>query len=300
MTSLTNMSASVHQRLLNRANSEKRTFNELLQYYSMERFLYRLGQSKHSEQFVLKGAIVFLVWQVPLSRPTRDIDFLGYTENSVENLEQIVKSICEQSVEIDGIEFDVDTIQGLIIKEGAEYHGVRITFLAFLGNARVHMQLDVGFADIITPPPIQTEMPTLLDEFNKPFVRVYPPETVVAEKFQTMVDLGMFNSRIKDFYDLWFITRTMIFNYSLLHEAIENTFFHRNTPIPIDTPPALTKEFANQKQVQWEAFLKKNQLTDAPTDIRHVQNLLFEFFKPLIFPSEIHYTQWSSTHGWVV
>ncbi len=211
MTAL-NSAASIHQRLLNKASAESKPFNELLQYYANERFLFRVSESPHGKRFVLKGALVFLAWQVPLTRSTRDMDFLGFTDNSVVNLVQIVREICSQPVEPDGIVFDSSTVQGESITDEADYPGVRINFLGFLGKAKIHMRLDVGFADVVTPSPIELELPTILDKMSKPCLRIYPPETVIAEKFQAMIALGMINSRMKDFYDIWFMAKSMEFD----------------------------------------------------------------------------------------
>lgn len=250
MTAASNLSASIHQKLLNKAKTEQRPFNELLQYYTIERFLYRLGESPYSRRFVLKGALVFLAWQAPLTRPTRDIDFLGFTENSVENLVRIVREVCGQTVEPDGLSFDPESIEGEIMKEDAEYQGVRINFLGYLRKARINMRLDIGFADVVTPSPKELKFPTIFESLNKPSIRAYPPETVVAEKFQAMVALATVNSRMKDFFDLWYMANSMQFELGLLREAIENTFRQRNTPLPEYMPIALTNEFAARQQVQ--------------------------------------------------
>ena len=293
-----NTAASIRQRLLNKAAEENRTFNELLQYYAIERFLYRLGESSHCSQFVLKGALVFLAWQAPITRPTRDMDFLGFTSNSVENLIRIVQEVCNQPVDPDGLIFDPASVHGEIIKEEADYEGVRVSFLGFLGKAQIHMRLDVGFADVVTPEPQALEFPTILDSMSKPCIRAYPPETVVAEKFQAMIALGMINSRMKDFYDLWFMAKSMEFDFHLLRKAIFNTFDRRKTTIPEDTPTAFTNEFADQKQVLWVAFLKKNQIMDAPIKLIDAIQVLREFLYPLIDPSEKLLSRWSPGIGW--
>jgi hypothetical protein len=298
VTPISNIAASIHQRLLNKAMAERRPFNELLQYYAIERFLFRLGQSSYGKQFVLKGALVFLAWQVRLTRPTRDMDFLGFTENSIENLVHIVQEICTQTVDGDGILFDPQTVEGAVIKEDAEYSGVRVAFLGYLGKAKINMRLDVGFADVVTPHPNEIEFQTILEGSSKPCIRAYPPETVIAEKFQAMVDLGMANSRLKDFYDLWFMASTMEFDYGLLMEAITTTFKNRGTPFPESTSPALTEEFAAQKQVQWVSFLKKSQIVDAPTSLYDVIQGLTRFFTPLVNPNGEVFRHWSPTTGW--
>ncbi len=293
-----NNAASVHQQILNKAVSEYRPFNELLQYYAIERFLYRLGESPHCKQFVLKGALVFLAWRAPLTRPTRDMDFLGYTNNSVDNLVRIVQEICDQSVDADGMVFDPASVQGENIKEEADYQGVRVSFLGFLGKAQIHMRLDVGFADIVTPDPDELELPTILESMSKPCIRAYPPETVIAEKFQAMVSLGMINSRMKDFYDIWFMAQSMEFDFHLLWEAVLNTFDRRKTVIPKETLTAFTNEFTDQKQVLWAVFLKKNQIEDAPKSLVDIIQVLKVFFDPIISPTEKRFSHWSPQVGW--
>jgi len=225
-----NAATSIHQRLLNKTAAEHRTFNELLQYYAIERFLHRLGESPYCDRFVLKGALVFLAWQAPLTRPTRDMDFLGFTSNSVDNLIRIVQEVCNQPVEPDGLMFDPASVHGEIIKEEADYEGVRVRFLGFLGKAQIHMQLDVGFVDIVTPNPETIEFPVILDNMSKPCIRAYPPETVIAEKFQAVIALGMINSRMKDFYDLWFMTQTMEFGFPLLWKRFKKPSSEEKQP----------------------------------------------------------------------
>jgi hypothetical protein len=293
-----NNAASIHQRILNKAAVEHKPFNELLQYYAIERFLYRLGESPHCNQFVLKGALVFLAWQATLTRPTRDIDFLGYTNNSIDNLIRIVQEVCNQPVDADGLIFDPASVHGEIIKEEGDYQGVRITFLGFLGKAQIHMRLDVGFADVVTPDPDELEFPTTLDNMSKPCIRAYPPETVIAEKFQAMVALGMINSRMKDFYDIWFMAETMEFDFHLLSEAVLNTFNRRKTAIPKEIPTAFTDEFASKKQVQWAGFLRKNQIEDAPKDMMKIVYLIKIFLDPVIYPLETPPAHWSTKAGW--
>ena len=195
-----NTGASVRQKLLNKAREEKRPFQELLQYYAMERFLYRLSQSHHSGCFTLKGALMLWAMQGPTSRPTRDIDMLGQTSNEPEAILAQVREIIAAEVVDDGLRFDPDTLKAEAITEDADYQGLRVTFTGFLDSARVPMQLDVGFGDPIFPFPSWLEFPTLLD-FPAARIKCYTPESSIAEKFQAMVNLGELNSRMKDFYD---------------------------------------------------------------------------------------------------
>lgn len=160
------------------------------------------------------------------------------------------------------------------------------------------MRLDVGFADVVTPPPDELEFPTILDRLSEPCIRAYPPETMIAEKFQAMIALGMINSRMKDFYDLWFMAKSMDFDFHLLREAVFNTFARRKTGIPKETPTAFTNEFADKKQVLWAGFLKKNQIEDAPQSLVDAIQLLQEFLRPVIYPSETRLSRWSPQVGW--
>ena len=298
MNQTVNTAASVRQKLLNISRTENRVFNEVLQYYAMERFLYRLGQSPYANHFVLKGAFVFRIMEMPVSRPTRDLDFLGITRNSVENVVNLVKEICEVTVPEDGLIYDPVSVCGKVIKGSADYPGVKVSFLAYLGKARINMQLDVGFADVVTPEPKTQQVPTILPQFAAPVVRVYPPPTIVAEKFQAMVDLGMMNSRLKDFYDVWFLSENVEFSFSELKLAVHNTFIHRQTEIPSETPIALTADFAITKQVQWNALIRKNHLDDAPADFSEVLILLQRFLVPICLGSDEGLLQWVPGRGW--
>lgn len=221
---------SVHDRLLNLSKSSRRPFNETFQLYAMERFLYRLSKSAHSTKFVLKGGLMLRVWKAPVSRPTKDIDLLGHTQNSVANLVSIVRAVCDQSVEPDGMRFDSSSIAGASINEDAEYNGIRVKFLGHLGTARASMQLDVGFGDAVEPPPVDIELPTLLD-FPVTKLRGYQRETTIAEKFHAMVILGTLNGRMKDFYDLWLLAQNFDFEREHLTKAVGATFATRSTAI---------------------------------------------------------------------
>lgn len=278
---LRNVAASVRQRLTNAAKQTGRPFQEVLQYFAMERFLYRLSLSPHNERFVLKGALMFNVWGAPASRPTRDIDFLARLNNSVETILPVIRDVCQQAVEPDGLIFDVDSIVGQVIKEDADYTGVRVTFLANLENARIPMQVDIGFGDVIVPEAALTDYPTLL-ELAAPRLRAYPRETVVAEKFEAMVKLGQLNSRLKDFFDLWLLPRQFEFDGRILSTAVTRTFAHRRTAIT-PQPVALTAAFANDpiKQTQWKGFLRKSRIDIAPQDLPAVIEAISGFLLPL-------------------
>jgi hypothetical protein len=254
----TNMAASVRQRLLDLSRERQIDFNLMLTRYGLERFLYRLGRSGYRDRFILKGALLFPVWGMLSYRQTRDIDLLGFGENDIETLVGAIRAVCLTDVEDDGIRFGPASVQAEDIRDQMEYGGVRVRINADLDSARIHVQVDIGFGDAVTPDAVFADFPTLLN-LPAPHLRVYPRETVVAEKFQAMVQLGIANSRMKDFHDLWTIGRMFDFDGMTLASAIAKTFERRNTSIPSDTPLALTAEFSEdaQKLRQWRAFLNR-------------------------------------------
>jgi hypothetical protein len=275
------IAASVRQRLLNKAHTDHRPFNELLQYYAMERFLFRLGASEHATKFVLKGALLFMAWRAPASRPTADIDLLGRTSNAVDAIVAMMAHVYTIEVEPDGLTFDTDRIVAERIAEGADYQGIRVKIRGNLGTARVMLQLDIGFGDVIVPRVQQVSYPTLLD-MSPPRIRCYSRETTIAEKFEAMTKLGILNSRMKDFYDIWFLSRRYEFDGWVLAMAIVKTFAHRDTPIEPATV-AFSQAFAQDaiKQTQWKAFVRKAALKDAPTDLAEVVARIRDFLQPV-------------------
>jgi len=282
----TNTAASVHARLLNQARAGSRSFNDLLQLSAMERFLYRLSQSDHAGQFVLKGAMLLRVWDQASYRTTRDIDLLGRISNETTVAESIVRDVCEQSVDPDGLEFDPASVRAEVIVEDADYSGVRVTFQGTLGNARISMQLDIGFGDRVTPDPREVEIPALL-EMPPARLRAYPPETVVAEKFQVMLQRAEANSRMKDFHDIWWLSRRFDFSGATLTKAIRITCAHRGTPVPAE-PLVFTPAFAQSsaKAAQWSAFRKRLSPTDCPERFEELVGEVVRFLRPAV--SAVH------------
>jgi predicted nucleotidyltransferase component of viral defense system len=273
-----NLAASVHDRLLNIARETGRPFNEVLQYYAMERLLYRLSCSPHKDSFVLKGALLFRVWDVPDSRATRDIDFLAFLGNSPESLAPIFREVCALDDE-DGLLFDPDSVAARKIKEDADYQGVRVRFRGLLGKARITMQVDVGFGDKVHPDVVQAKYPVILD-LPAPSLRMYPPETVVAEKSEAMVRLGNLNSRMKDFYDIWRLSRQFKFDDAVLCEAIRQTFENRGTDLmPFNE---LQADLLENKTLdkQWTAFLSKSGVP-GPESFQEVLDQIAAFLGPL-------------------
>jgi predicted nucleotidyltransferase component of viral defense system len=274
-----NLSASVRQRLLNVARSDGRPFGEVLQYFAMERFLYRLSKSRHGSRFVLKGALLLRVWDSPLGRPTMDIDLLGQTANDIESIGRQVWEVLEEEVEPDGLEFDPDTIVAQRIVEDAAYHGVRVRMLAFLAGARIRLQVDIGFGDPVHPAALLEEFPTLL-EFPAARLMCYSRESVVAEKFEAMVRHGELNSRMKDFYDVWLLARSFDFNGATLAEAIRRTFASRHADVagPI---AAFSEAFARAKEPQWRAFVHRIGGEGAPREFAIVVRAVALFLAPV-------------------
>ncbi|MCD4814128.1 nucleotidyl transferase AbiEii/AbiGii toxin family protein [bacterium] len=279
-----NLEASVRAKLQNKAKETGCSFSEILQYFGMERFLYRFSQSQYADKFILKGALTFIAWQVTERRATRDIDFLARFDNQVESIEKIIKDICVFPVLPDGLEFDAATVKGRKIKEDADYEGVRVKFLVFLDRARIAIQVDVGFGDVICPKPKAIDYPVILD-FPRPRLKVYPAESVISEKFEAMVKLGLLNSRMKDFYDIWLMLRQFEFDGSKLAQALNSTFSHRKTSLPIHKPifDGEIYDERSDRQTLWKAFLEKEGIRNAPEKLR---NTAAEIEKFLIKPLE--------------
>ena len=278
-----NTAASVRARLRQKREQTGEDFQTLLTRFGSERLLYRISQSKHSQDFILKGAAIFLVWTGLPHRPTRDVDLLGSGSKSIKDIQTKFREIISANVEPDGLIFDINSVQAERIKEDADYEGVRVKLIAKLESAIIRLQVDVGFGDAITPSPDQITYPVLLD-FNPPILRAYNRETVVAEKFQAMVTLGIANSRMKDFFDIWLLARDFPFHSDPLKNAIKATFKRRKTKIPATPPLAFTKVFIDDssKQQQWRAFVKRSRLPTEHMDLNAVINEIAEFILPVI------------------
>ena len=291
------MAASVKQKLLNQAKSTKRPFQELLQYYAMERFLYRLSQSQHRERYILKGALMLRAWSHPLSmsRPTMDIDMLAMTANTEENIHTQTLDIIQTPVVDDGLQFQTSTIKISRITEGASYEGIRVRFIGLLERTQVPMQLDIGFGDKVHPSPQQKELPTILNQ-PPPNLLCYPKESSIAEKFQVMVQLGHLNSRMKDFYDIWTLSQQFAFDFDTLQEAIRQTFTERQCELsePID---AFTDAFIEAQQTMWNAFRRRMKQDQIPEDFRIINQDLQAFLLPVVHqPSRT--MRWTPDSGW--
>ena len=297
-----NVAHSVRDRLFKLAKARGEDFNFVLVRYALERLLYRLSKSSHAAEFILKGAMLFTVWSKHRHRATKDLDLLGSGTPDLGRLAEVFREVSALSVQDDGMIFDPASVQARRIKEDAEYEGVRITLEAKLGSARLGLQVDVGFGDSVTPPATTIAFPTLLP-FSSPIIRAYARETVVAEKLHAMVDLGMANTRMKDFFDVWFLCREFEFQGQSLIGAIRATFERRQTPIPDGLPIALTEEFAlnEVKATQWKAFLSRSRVVETALELPEVVDTIAIFLRPAMEAARgggLWTMSWSPTSRW--
>lgn len=256
-----NRGASVRARLLNRAKADRIDFNLILTRYSLERLLYRLSISSWADQLLLKGALLFDLWFDQPHRPTRDIDLLGFGPSEIDELVEVFQQVCVQTSD-DGMVFDQTSVQAARIRKDANYEGVRVTLTGKLDVARCSVQIDIGYGDAVTPAAELVQFPALLADVAPPSLRAYPVYTVIAEKYEAIVSLGMTNTRLKDYFDLWFLATYAKTDDSILRQAIQATFARRRTEVPTVLPLGLSDAFAvsSIKQQQWRAFLSKSKL----------------------------------------
>jgi len=290
--------ASTRQKLRDLARTRHEDFDYVLRQYVMQRLLYRLSCSEYVDQFLLKGALLFWVWNENFHRPTRDIDLLSFGDNDVPHLVEVFQQIVSRD-DGDGLVFDADSVTGIEIKEDADYSGVRITGFAYLAKAKIPFQVDIGYGDVVVPEAEEAQLPSFLD-LPPPQLRIYPVYVVIAEKFQAMVMLGVANSRMKDFYDIKTIACAMMLDGQLLFDAIKATFERRKTDIEIEIEPLYvfseTFKQDKDKQMQWAAFLNKNGL-EKGTSFSDVVNEIQHFLEPVyqaIAEKQDHRQQWLS------
>lgn len=274
--------ASVRARLGTLAREKGINLELLLVRFVHERLLYRLGQSKHRQRFILKGAMLQTVWLVDPFRPTRDLDLLGHGDSEPETLRATFREILAIECD-DGIIFDLDALAVEPIRQETDYGGLRVETTAQIAGARVKIQIDLGFGDAITPDASEIDYPVLLDQ-PAPRIRAYPKETVVAEKLQAIVMLGASNGRMKDFYDLWMMSRHFAFEGALLAKAIAATFTCRQTPLPTDIPVGLSQNFGTDADAirRWGFFTSRNVLSEHPGSLADVVAALRDFLMPAI------------------
>lgn len=277
----TNLPASVRARLRNKADEIGLDFNQVLQYYAMERFLYRMSKTKWADCLIVKGAAMLRVWDGAVARPTRDIDFLGRIENSPEAVAAMVRE-CLAVEAADGVEFSADvSVEPITIED--RYPGVRALVETRLAGARMRLQLDIGVADIAVPEPGWVDYPTLLG-MDAPHIRAYQPATAIAEKFETMISKGLLNSRVKDYYDIWMLSRSVFFVGGDLTESIAATFERRGTGVPSSRPAVLSEDYAKrpERMSQWSAFVTRLGVSgiEAPDSLVDVVDDINVFIMP--------------------
>lgn len=256
-----NLGASVRQRLLNLAKERGEDFDLVLTRFALERLLYRISVSEHAGKFILKGAMLVAAWLPDAFRATRDLDLLGAGDASPAGAEAVFKDICRARVEPDGVEFDASAVQAELIREDQQYLGTRVKLEARIAGAVIHLQVDIGYGDAVVPPPTAIDFPQIL-EFTQPHIRAYSRYTVVAEKLQAAVELGLANSRLKDFFDLYVLSSHFDFDGPGLVTAIRATFDRRKMAIPEGAPVALTARFSEDagKLAQWRGFLRRSRV----------------------------------------
>jgi hypothetical protein len=277
-----NVAASVHARLLAGAQARPEDFNLTLQRYVAERFLYRLGASQYREQFVLKGAMLFALWNRSLYRATRDLDLTAFTENDLETLVATMREICAIPCANDGLIFQSETVRAEPILDRSEYRGLRVRLQVLLGTARLRLQIDVGFGDAIEPAAQDQAYPVLI-EGPVPLIRVYPREAVIAEKFHAMVTLGSANSRYKDFYDVHVLATHFSFPGPVLARAVAATFERRRTLLTEMQPVALTAAFYSEPKrgSEWQRYVSHNALPGTSSDFALVGDQIQAFLGPV-------------------
>lgn len=271
---------AVRQRLLKIARETKRPSQEVLQYYAMERFLYRLSVSRYAEKFILKGGLLFNVWNFGDFRATQDIDFLGIISNKPDHIENVCRQICEVNCN-DGIVFDPKTVSTFIIQPQKDYQGVQIKFKGVVDRSKVHMRIDVGFADAVHPNPVSFSYPTIL-EMPAPTLWGYTQESVVAEKVDAMLQLGELNSRMKDFYDVWYLSYRVPFEMNMLSQALRATIDRRKTELAIE-PAVFQPAFGvdRLKREQWFNFCRQNRFVNVP-EFEELISRLRRFLLPIL------------------
>jgi predicted nucleotidyltransferase component of viral defense system len=280
MTAPRNVGASVRARLLERARAQRADFQVLLTRYVLERLLYRLSSSEHRDRFILKGAMLLATWVETPFRATRDLDLLGSGPSDLASIAEAFRAICSQAVPDDGVEFDARGLEAAPIREELKYGGVRVRTTALIDRARIPVQIDVGFGDAITPDPSEIKYPVLLDA-PAPWLKAYPIQTVVAEKFEAVTLRGIANSRLKDFYDLYLIAQTYSLDPDVLAEAIRRTFERRGTALPTAPPVGLTEAYAQAWATQWRAFLTRERMAAVPDALDEVIATLRDYLMPL-------------------
>lgn len=281
---LKNPAASIRARLLDHAKQHGDDYQRVLTRYAIERLLYRLSQTEAAEHYVLKGAMLFVTWPEHVFRPTGDLDLLGQGDPDPAVIAALFARICEIKAVDDGVIFDPASLKVEAVREANKYQGVQLSLRGELAKAIIPVQVDIGFGDHVYPPPKRQSFPSLLPNLPTAEILMYPPETVVAEKFEAMIRFGEVNGRIKDFHDMWVTTRTFPFDLPSLLEAVSGTLRRRETAFPTEMPMGLTEAFAKvaEERGLWSGFLRRNPPTLQPPPFADVQGELRQFFGPVI------------------
>lgn len=276
--------ASVRARLLDHAKRHGDDYQRVLTRYAIERLLFRLSQTEAAERYVLKGAMLFVTWPEHVYRPTGDLDLLGHGDPDPAAITELFTRISQVEAPDDGIVFDPVTLRVEPVREADKYKGVQLSLKGKLAKAVIPVQVDIGFGDHVYPPPTRRAFPSLLPDLPVAHILMYPPETVVAEKFEAMIRFGAANGRIKDFHDIWVTTRTFQFDLPSLVEAVGGTLRRRETLIPSEMPTGLTETFARiaEERGLWSGFLRRNPPTLQPPPFADLQQELRRFFGPVI------------------
>jgi len=297
---ITNMPASVRARLLGRAREQGESYDQMLQYFAIERFLYRLSRTEWGERLVVKGAIMLRAWGTPLGRPTRDIDFLGQIGNSSTVVERAVRDCLAVEYPDDGLVFDPE-IETSEINVADRYPGVRVVVRGHLDGGTFKLQLDIGIDDAVVPDPEWVDYPTILD-LDAPRILAYQPTTALAEKIETIVSKGLANSRLKDYCDIWLLSTLHAYDGAELAAALGATFAHRGTTLSADLPPGLTDAFHGSVEAQtgWKSFLSGKGI-DAPADLADAGKAIEDFIMPPVAAAaaqELFNQTWVPSKGW--
>ncbi len=298
-----NIPASIQARLKNKADESGQPFNEILQYYGMERFLYRLSKTRHVNNLILKGGLMFYGLGIPMRRTTRDIDFLGVSENMQQDILSIFREALSVPFLEDGVLFDMESLRLSPTQVEANHGGIRITFSGNLGKMRLPIQVDIGFSDELVSETLRMDYPVILADMEKPHLQGYPPESIISEKFHAMVRFADANSRWKDYYDIYLLTETFEFESRSVANAIRATFANRPTELEDQIPYGLRESFAISKQGEWDLFLKKGKLTnDAIKDLKAVVKRIWQFLDYPLYEvlegKESPPKRWTRGNGW--
>ena len=298
-----NIPSSIQARLKNKADESRQPFNEVLQYYGMERFLYRLSKTHHVNDFILKGGLMFYGLGIPMRRTTRDIDFLGISESAQRDILSVFRDAISISFPEDGILFNEETLRLSQTQAETDQGGMRVTFVGHLGTMKISIQVDIGFSDELASEALNVDYPVILTGMEKPRLKGYPPESIISEKSYAMIRFAEANSRWKDYYDIFLLTQTFEFDSRSAADAIRSTFGSRSAEIQDQIPYGLREPFAISKQHEWETFLRKSKLAgDSIKDLSVIVNRIWQFLeyplREIQTGEKLRKKNWLHDHGW--